>query len=118
AGPGDLTQLNGAGFFYSVIVLQHNPPPIIAAILDAAFAGLKPGGVAYFQVPTRGAEGYGFRAQDYLGHSSGQEIEMHAIAQQTVFAVAQRHGVRPIEASADHCTGRVGVSTTFLMRKD
>jgi SAM-dependent methyltransferase len=117
-GPADLTQLNGAGFFYSVIVLQHNPPPIIAAILDAAFAGLKPGGVAYFQVPTRGGEGYVFRAQDYLSHSGGGEMEMHAIAQQTVFGVAQRHGVRPIEVSADHYTGRLGVSTTFLMRKD
>lgn len=41
--------------WFSRIVLQHNPPPIIAMILHRAFALLAPGGVAVFQVPTYAA---------------------------------------------------------------
>lgn len=118
ASPADLTALAGADLFYSVIVLQHNPPPIIATILDAAFAGLNRGGVAYFQVPTRGAEGYAFDVQTYLQADGDGWMEMHAIEQSAVFKIAERRGVRPVEVSPDHCAGRFGVSTTFLMKKD
>ena len=30
--------------FFSRIVLQHNPPPLMAAVLRSALAGLRPGG--------------------------------------------------------------------------
>ncbi len=114
----DLAKLRGADFFYSMIVLQHSPPPIIFQVLDAAFAGLNKGGIAFFQVPTRGAEGYSFRLKDYLGGLSNEWMEMHALDQGAVFALAHRHGLRPLEASPDYCTGGVGVSTTFLLQKD
>jgi 2-polyprenyl-3-methyl-5-hydroxy-6-metoxy-1,4-benzoquinol methylase len=114
----DLANLGGVDFFYSVIVLQHSPPPIIFQILDAAFGGLNNGGIAYFQVPTRGPDGYSFRLKDYLGGLSNAWMEMHALDQGAVFRLAHRHGLRPVEASPDHCTGGVGVSTTFLMQKD
>src|SRR5271169_236009 len=47
-----LARLTNVDLFFSIIVLQHNPPPVILGILDAAFAGLRPGGLAFFQVPT------------------------------------------------------------------
>ncbi len=38
--------------FYSVIVLQHNPPPVMLEILSQLFDRLRPGGYALFQLPT------------------------------------------------------------------
>ncbi len=118
ASPADLAGLAGADLFYSVIVLQHNPPPIIATILDAAFAGLNRGGLAFFQVPTRGGDGYAFDAQAYLQSGGDGWMEMHAVDQKQIFTWAQRRGVRPLEVSPDHCAGGIGVSTTFLMQKE
>ena len=40
----DIDKLPACDLFFSVIVLQHNPPPVIAAILGRAFARLRPGG--------------------------------------------------------------------------
>ena len=37
---------------FSRIVLQHNPPPVMAWLLRQAFARLRPGGIAIFQLPT------------------------------------------------------------------
>lgn len=118
AAPADLTAVAGADLFYSVIVLQHNPPPIIATILDAAFAGLNSGGVAFFQVPTRGGEGYAFDSRAYLQADGDGWMEMHAIDQSAVFRLAERRGVRPVEVSPDYCAGTFGVSTSFLMVKE
>lgn len=52
-------------FFYSVIVLQHNPPPIILMLIRSALKALKPGGMAMFQVPTYIA-GYSFNLLNWL----------------------------------------------------
>ncbi len=38
--------------WFSHLVLQHNPPPIMAMILRRMFAMLSPGGVSLFQIPT------------------------------------------------------------------
>jgi hypothetical protein len=43
-----LAQIGGFDFFYSVIVLQHNPPPVIVHMLKTVFAQLNPGGIGYF----------------------------------------------------------------------
>ena len=48
----DIEGLPKADVIYSVIVLQHNPPPIMAIIVRQFMKGLNPGGVAYFQLPT------------------------------------------------------------------
>ena len=91
---------------------------MIASILDAAFAGLNTGGVAFFQVPTYGGQNYSFIMEHYLNRLGDNGMEMHAIEQDAVFKIAARHGARPIEVSADNYTGGVGVSTTFLFRKE
>ena len=114
---GDLQKLRGADLFYSIIVLQHNPPPIISDILEAAFSGLNSGGIAYFQVQTYGAQDYHFQIDKYVGNVEQPKMEMHVLDQQTIFRLAHRHGLIPNEVSQDHCTGGVGVSTTFLFTK-
>jgi 2-polyprenyl-3-methyl-5-hydroxy-6-metoxy-1,4-benzoquinol methylase len=105
--------------FFSVIVLQHNPPPVIRTILERVFARLRPGGIAYFQVPTYRA-GYSFDLNAYLRDDYGKgEMEMHVLPQSTVLRVAAEHGLELLEVIEDPYTGmRPGeVSNTFLMRK-
>ena len=84
--------------------------------MDAAFSGLNEGGIAYFQTPTYGPN-YTFKVAEYMKHLAGHEMEMHALDQKTIFRLARRHGLTPLEVSQDHCTGGHGVSTTFLLQK-
>jgi SAM-dependent methyltransferase len=115
----DLGLMKDAALFYSIIVLQHNPPPLIQSILDHAFQELRPGGIAYFQVPTYGMD-YKFDLKAYLEKSSERNMEMHFIPQYAIFDLASRHGLKPLEVSPDGLAGKFGqgVSTTFLMAKE
>ena len=103
---------------FSVIVLQHNPPPVIALIVTKLLACLRPGGTGYFQVPTR-ARGYRFRVDEYLKERHGKlEMEMHAIPQKDVFAIIRQAGCELLEVQPDDMTGSLDhVSNTFLVRK-
>jgi SAM-dependent methyltransferase len=47
----DIENLPKVDFIYSVLVLQHNPPPIIRFIIQQFIQALNPKGVALFQVP-------------------------------------------------------------------
>jgi SAM-dependent methyltransferase len=109
-----------ADVFFSRIVLQHNPPPIIAALLKDAFACLKPGGFAAFQVPTYEI-GYGFSVKSYLERVGGSEpdMEMHCFPQRHVFRLASETGCHVLEVREDGATGRFGrdVSNTFLVQR-
>ena len=104
--------------WFSRIVLQHNPPPVIAMILRRALGLLAPGGVAVFQVPTY-ARGYRFRLANYLAGLVEDEIEMHVLPQPVVFALAQEAGCEPLEALEDLSAGPSvnWNSTTFVFRK-
>lgn len=101
----DFGMTQGFDVWFSVIVLQHNPPPVIAAILARAFALLNPGGIAVFQLPTY-AHGYRFALAEYL--SSAREpgaFEMHCLPQPAVFALAAQAGCVPLEVIEDHVLG-------------
>ncbi|HEY3636697.1 MAG TPA: methyltransferase domain-containing protein [Rhizomicrobium sp.] len=115
----DLCWMKDAALFYSIIVLQHNPPPLMRSILDHAFQQLRPGGLAYFQVPTYG-KGYQFDLKAYLDKSSERNMEMHYIPQYAIFDLALKNGMKPLEASPDGMAGKLGhgISTTFLMAKE
>jgi len=104
---------------FSILVLQHNPPPVIAYVLDKLLSCLRPGGIAYFQVPTF-RSGYSFSVADYLDpqSGSGQAMEMHVLPQRKIFEIAARHGCQPIEVEPDNLTASLDfISTTFLLRK-
>ena len=117
-GSDDLRHLQGIDLFFSIIVLQHNPPPIIVDILKAAFEGLRPSGILYFQVPTYGA-GYSFIEQEYRDVQRRKTMEMHCVPQRVIFDLAARHGLRLIEVQPDNMTGapQIWVSNTFLIHK-
>jgi SAM-dependent methyltransferase len=101
--------------FYSFIVLQHNPPPIMEALLERIFASLAPGGIAFFQLPTY-IPGYRFKVDRYLSHRGDKlDMEMHVLPQQRVFELAARHGVQALEALSEIVD--TVVSYYFLLRK-
>ncbi len=75
----DLENLPKVDLIYSVIVLQHNPPPIISLIIKEIVKALNPGGVAYFQVPTYRI-GYSFCLEEYLNDEAiRRDMEMHIL---------------------------------------
>ena len=115
----DLDQLAGADLFYSIIVLQHNPPPIMVDILTHAFAGLNQGGIAFFQIPTYGLD-YSFSVEDYWKNLAQEKtMEMHFLRQKVVLELGEQHNVILIEIQPDWCVGHAHrwISNTFLMQK-
>lgn len=102
--------------WFSHIVLQHNPPPIIALILTQMFKQLTPGGLAIFQVPTY-APGYSFDLAHYLSGSKRGAIEVHCLPQSVVFELAHAAGCVPVEIREDEAMSYPWISNTFVFRK-
>lgn len=112
-----LVRDDGYDLFYSVIVLQHNPPPIIHQLLDISLSKLNPGGYACFQLPCFLYD-YEFETGRYLADEDrAATMEMHALPQRHVFELLARHGLQPIEVLPDDRIGSIGVSYSFLARK-
>ncbi|MFK7836102.1 MAG: class I SAM-dependent methyltransferase [Sulfitobacter sp.] len=99
---------------FTIIVLQHNPPPVQKYILDVLLDKVNPGGVTYFQLPTY-MHGYSFSAQAYL-EDIAHEMEMHALPMQQVMTLFHDKGFRVQEVIQDQFTGIAG-SHTFLATK-
>lgn len=103
--------------FFSVIVLQHNPPPVIKRLIGVALGRLRSGGIAYFQVPTY-ARGYSFDADAYLRSGRRKGIEMHVLPQGHIFDLMSRFGCSLLEVREDGWVGMPGwISNTFLIQK-
>lgn len=118
--PQDVVRLPKVHVVYTVIVLQHNPPPVIRMILEGLLSALLPGGVALFQVTTY-REGYAFVAKDYLRTAKARlgEVEMHVLPQRRVFGIIAQADCQVLEVLEDAWTGyRYGeLSNTFLVQK-
>jgi SAM-dependent methyltransferase len=115
----DLAALPEFDLFFSMIVLQHNPPPIIGMLLETVAEKLRPGGFAFFQVPTY-QRGYSFDVGSYLSLSAHEpDIEMHAFPQGEVFRIFREHGCIPLEVFEDGLSGHRDNhrSNSFLFRK-
>jgi SAM-dependent methyltransferase len=104
--------------FFSVIVLQHNPPPVIALLLTEILRKLNPGGIAYFQVPTYKFDGQ-FNAADYLSKiDSAGKMEVHAIPQAKVWEIADACNCRVMDVREDGWVGSTNfISNSILLRK-
>jgi SAM-dependent methyltransferase len=112
-----LSELPEFDVLFSVIVLQHNPPPLIAYILDKLLGRLRPGGIAYFQVPTFRL-GYHFEVAKYLAEPAVDEMEMHVLPQKHLFELAKSHHCDLLEVQPDDKTGSLEyVSNTVLLQK-
>jgi SAM-dependent methyltransferase len=109
--------LPGFDMFFSMIVLQHNPPPLMARILETILHQLAPGGIAYFQIPTY-LTNYAFSASTYLESAAPVgNVEVHCIPQTALFAIIERTGCRVLEIREDGCLGANAISNRILLRK-
>jgi 2-polyprenyl-3-methyl-5-hydroxy-6-metoxy-1,4-benzoquinol methylase len=113
-----IDRLPACDFIVSVIVLQHNPPPVMRAVLAGLLGRVAPGGVALIQFPTYLPGGYRFDVRDYLAHG-GRGMEMHALPQREAFAQIRAAGLEVLEVLEDGWTGYgVGArSNTFVLRR-
>jgi 2-polyprenyl-3-methyl-5-hydroxy-6-metoxy-1,4-benzoquinol methylase len=69
---------------FSVITLQHNPPPLMAWLLRIMLSHLRSGGVAYVQIPTY-KNGYLFEVDRYFAVTPPNTLEMHYLPQPDLF---------------------------------
>ena len=118
--PKDITNLPRVDAVFTLIVLQHNPPPVISLILRNLLYALNQNGVAYFQLLTY-QEGYSFDINHYLNSAKSRtdQIEMHVLPQNRVFEIINQANCQTLEVLEDawagyHC-GQL--SNTFLVRK-
>lgn len=115
----EMEELPNVDIAYSMLVLQHNPPPVMAFIIQGLIRSLKPGGIAFFQVPTYRL-GYSFSLANYLVEEANKgQMEMHVLPQKRIFEIAQLAGGRVLEVIDDGWTGIrfKEVSNTFVIQK-
>ncbi|WP_295400183.1 class I SAM-dependent methyltransferase [uncultured Thiocystis sp.] len=105
--------------FYSKLVFQHNPPPVIRILLEKLLSHLRPGGVAVFQLVTA-IDGYRFSTERYLANMDQlQGQELHAFPQSEVFRVCSSRGLLPVDVSRDtSVTGFDKVSHLFTVKRE
>ena len=113
-----LRALEPIDVFFSLIVLQHNPPPVMALLLRTCLSKLRSGGVGYFQLPTYHF-GYRFQADEYLANLPGEgQMEMHVLPQAELLQLVQDCGCAVLEMREDGYTADInGISNTLLVRK-
>jgi 2-polyprenyl-3-methyl-5-hydroxy-6-metoxy-1,4-benzoquinol methylase len=115
----ELESYGNYDFIFSVIVLQHNPPPIMMQILRFFFQHLEKDGIVMFQIPVQKKE-YKFKIDDYLlGINNNKGMEMHMLPQEVILKLAYDHNCFPIEIHNDGWTGEHSqyVSQTFVLKK-
>jgi 2-polyprenyl-3-methyl-5-hydroxy-6-metoxy-1,4-benzoquinol methylase len=103
---------------YSTLVLQHNPPPIIAYIIRKLLKLVDKRGIAVFQIPTY-IKGYQFPAEEYIKHiKKHKEMELHVLPQKKIFQIAEEEGCSVIEVIRYSATDSVDhISNLFVMQK-
>jgi SAM-dependent methyltransferase len=113
-----LDPLEKCDVFFSRIVFQHNPPPVIHHLVKNAFQALNPGGIAIFQVPTY-QTGYSFNIEKWLAAKLTLEMEMHCLPQHAIFTLAEEEGCELREVREDDSAGLFSqfVSNSFVVRK-
>jgi len=103
--------------WFSRLVLQHNPPPLIGAIIGRALSLLRPRGLAVFQVPVYLA-GYRFSLAEYrIVRASYGPFEMHALPQPAILSIADIAGCRLLEVREDDSAGEPWTSQVFTFEK-
>ncbi len=114
--PRALAKVPEFDVFFSIIVLQHNPPPLISYLLRHVLRRLRQNGIAYFQLPTF-APGYSFSLDEYLAQEPHGGMEMHVLLQPQLLRVIEDEGGELIEIRADGASGPDFVSKRVLVQK-
>lgn len=111
----DLDNLRNVDLFYSIITLQHNPPPIQKILLEKILQKINKGGYFIFQIPTYN-KNYTFKIDEYRKkiHSG---MEMHCLPMQEIFSILSKVGCLPQLVLRDNYTGQTFESYTFVGTK-
>jgi SAM-dependent methyltransferase len=104
--------------FYSVIVFQHNPPPVMIELIRRALAALRPGGIALFQLPVY-IVSYRFDLEEWLTTEHALDMQMHCVPQKSVFDMIERQDCELLEVREDGAAGSPDtiLSNTFVVRR-
>ena len=104
--PEHLGVVKSIDAFVSVIVLQHNPPPVQYFLLDRIFENINEGGVAFFQTATFNP-GYAYQIDHHLGlDTAGFEAwSLHCLPMKNIFQLFRKHGLELLEVIEDGQTG-------------
>jgi hypothetical protein len=103
--------------WFNRLVLQYNPPPLIATILERALTLLRPRGLAIFQVRVYLA-GYRFKIDEYLRQQANHgPSEMHLLPQSAILDLAHRAGCRLLEIRQEDSAGMPWISQFFTFEK-
>ena len=113
--PSEIASLPAHDFFFSTIVLQHNPPPIQHYILDKILKKISDGGLFLFQLPTN-TPNYSFDASAYLA-SPPSGMELHCLPMASVLSLLAKHRLTPLEVMMDGWTGLYGSHTFFGVKR-
>jgi SAM-dependent methyltransferase len=113
--PSQLAQLPPFDFFYSIIVLQHNSPPIQKVMLEMILRRLSCGGACLFQTPDTFHSPYSFSASEYLS-SEQKTMDMHCLPKAVVLKLLRDHGVHVLDVQPDPWIGSFGSYTYFAAK--
>jgi SAM-dependent methyltransferase len=115
--PSSIETLPPFDVFVSFYVLQHNPPPVAANLLDRILAKVRVGGVACFQCQTYQV-GYRFVVGEYEHTNRDQYCapagcEMHCLPQHVIYEIFGRNGFSLLEVREDGALAD-GISQVFF----
>jgi len=113
--PENINDVAPYDYFFSMVVLQHNPPPVQKYLLDKLLGKAKKGASALFQLPTS-TPNYSFDVDQYLS-STERYMEMHCLPMHDVFHVLEKNGFSTHEVRMDGWTGQYGSHTFFATKQ-
>ena len=112
----DVEAERGFDLIISLIVLQHNPPPIMAKLFRALLQALSVGGIAVIQMPTY-ISGQSFSVDRYFSMKQAS-MEMNFLPQPAIFDIIESSGCRVLEVREDGTMGAFpGLSHIFVVER-
>jgi 2-polyprenyl-3-methyl-5-hydroxy-6-metoxy-1,4-benzoquinol methylase len=119
--PHAIRKIRSIDAFVSLIVLQHNPPPIQYYLLDEIFRKVNPGGLCYFQTATYNpAYFYTVDAHMSLADAAFNSWSMHCLPMARIMALLKKYDFQVLEVIEDGQSGGVHNkfhSHTFLAKQ-
>ncbi len=112
---GDIKELGEFDLVFSLIVLQHNPPPIIVEIIKLLTFCVKPGGHIYIQVPTYSKD-YNYSVKDHL-KTEAKGMEMHVIPEYILYDTLYNCGMNILEVTEDGAVGDLNMVSKAVLAK-
>lgn len=112
---GKLRELPEFDLVLSLIVLQHNSPPVMLEILKILCSRVRGGGYLYIQTQTY-KSGYIYGAEADLANSS-KEMAMHVLPQDIFLQTIQDAGLSILEVTEDGSAGSLEFRSQVVLAK-